>query len=153
MESVFISYSHQDEKWKDRVVTHLKVLEKQGLLHSWNDRDITLGSDWLPKIAEELNKAKVVVLLISADFLTSDFILGTEVPLILSRRQSEGITVIPMIVRPCTIKPIPWLSKIQWYPQDGKPLSTLTKPKWETELANLTQLILSPIPPIPPIMI
>jgi len=152
MESVFISYSHKDEAWKDRVVTHLKVLEKQGLLHSWNDRDIAPGSDWLPRIAEELNKAKVVVLLISADFLTSDFILGTEVPLILSRRQSEGITVIPMIVRPCTIKPIPWLSKIQWYPQDGKPLSTLTKPKWETELANLTQLILSPIPPIIPII-
>ncbi len=151
MESVFISYSHKDEAWKDRVVTHLKVLEKQGLLHSWNDRDIAPGSDWLPRIAEELNKAKVVVLLISADFLTSDFIMGTEVPLILQRRQSEGIKVIPIILRPCPIKPIPWLSKIQWYPKDGKPLSTLTKPKWETELANLSQLILSPITPIPPI--
>jgi tetratricopeptide (TPR) repeat protein len=141
METVFISYSHKDEKWKDRVMIHLGVLEKEGILKLWNDRDIETGADWFREIETELSHAKVVVMLITANFLTSGFILGEEVPRILQRRRSEGILVAPVVVEPCAWQPVKWLSSMQLFPKDGIPLSTLTKPKADTESANLAKMI------------
>lgn len=141
METVFISYSHKDEKWIDRVMTHLGVLENEGLLNLWNDRDIATGADWFPGIETELNRAKVVVMVITAHFLTSGFILNEEVPRILERRKREGILVVPLIAVPCAWKAVKWLSSMQLFPKDGIPLSTLTKPKRDTELANLAAII------------
>lgn len=74
--SVFISYSHKDEAWKDRLVTHLGVLQSQGLLDLWDDRRIGAGQDWHQEIEQAMAAASVAVLLVSADFLTSQFILG-----------------------------------------------------------------------------
>ena len=141
METVFISYSHKDEKWKDRVMTHLGVLEKQGILKLWNDRDIGTGADWFTEIETELSSAKVVIMLITANFLTSDFILGEEVPRILERRRSEGILVVPLIVEPCAWQSVKWLSSMQLFPKDGNPLSTFKKPKADTQLANQAKMI------------
>jgi len=141
MDTVFISYSHKDEAWKDRVMTHLGVLEKAGHLKLWNDRDITVGSDWYSRIETELNRARVVVMLITANFLTSDFIQGEEVPRILQRRKNEGILVVPVIVKPCAWKAVDWLSAVQLFPKDGIPLSTLEEPKADAEMANLAQLL------------
>ncbi|MDQ1351764.1 MAG: hypothetical protein QG657_2069, partial [Acidobacteriota bacterium] len=137
MKKVFISYSHKDEEWKDRVMTHLGVLENENILKLWNDRDIGIGADWFPVIEKELNNACVVIMLITANFLTSQFILRTEVPQILQRRETEGILVVPVIVEPCPWQAVQWLSAMQLFPKDGKPLSTLKKPKADSELANL----------------
>jgi hypothetical protein len=99
---VFISYSHKDEEsWKDKVVTHLRVLEREGLLQVWDDRRIHGGDDWYPEIEKAINESRIAVLLITADFLTSDFILKEEVPRLLAKRESEGMRVIPLIVKPC----------------------------------------------------
>ncbi len=141
MATVFISYSHKDEAWKDRVMTHLGVLEKQGHLKLWNDRDIKPGGAWFPRIKDELNKAKVVVMLITANFLTSEFILGKEVPVILQRRRNQDILVLPLVLEPCDWEAVEWLSAMQLFPKEGIPLSTLKKPKADTELANLARLI------------
>ncbi len=65
MPSVFLSYSHKDEVWKDRLRTHLGVLEKQGLLETWDDRRIGAGSDWFEEIQAAMARASVAVLLIS----------------------------------------------------------------------------------------
>ena len=89
--TVFISYSHIDEEWKDRVVKHLKVLEPEGVLESWDDRRISAGDDWEAKIQEAMDRAAVAVLLISKDSLTSSFILNTEVPYLLERRRTDGL--------------------------------------------------------------
>ena len=75
----------------------------EGLLSIWGDRRIAEGDAWYPEIEEALNEADVAILLISADFLTSRFIRGEEVPLLLERREKEGIRVIPLILKPC-----PW---------------------------------------------
>lgn len=75
----------------------------EGLLSIWEDRRITEGDAWYPEIEEALNEADVAILLISADFLTSRFIRGEEVPLLLERREKEGIRAIPLILKPC-----PW---------------------------------------------
>lgn len=98
--AIFISYSHRDEHWKERLVRHLKVLELEDELTVWHDREIAAGDDWLAAIREALAGARVAVLLITADFLTSDFIRREEVPALLERRESEGVRVIPLLVIP-----------------------------------------------------
>ncbi len=134
MHKIFISYSHKDEDWKDRLVTHLGVLAQQGLLDIWEDRQIAGGDDWEPAIAEALSSCNVAVLLITANFLTSKFILGTEVPTLLQRRQNEGVRVIPLIVKPCAWQKIGWLKSINARPKDGRPLSGGNDHQIETDL-------------------
>jgi TIR domain/NACHT domain len=147
--SIFISYSHQDELWKDRLVQQLGVLEGEGLFTVWHDRKIGLGQDWFPEIERAIQAARVAILLVSSDFLTSGFIKQKEIPEFLRRRQEEGLMVVPVIVRPCAWKKVKWLADINARPTDGKPLTSLD---WETELAQLvddidTHLQSTPAPP------
>ena len=135
MGKVFISYSHADEKWKDRVVNQLGVLEKEKKLTVWNDRQISGGDEWLPKINRAIQECDVAILLISADFLNSGFILGQEVPKPLERRAKEGIRIIPVILWPCSWTHVAWLRGIQARPEDGKPLSSFSKAKAEAALS------------------
>lgn len=133
--SIFISYSHQDEVWKDRLVQQLGVLEGEGLFTVWHDRKIGLGQDWFPEIERAIQAARVAILLISANFLTSDFIKRKEIPEFLRRRQEEGLLVVPVIVRSCPWKRVGWLAAIQARPLDGNPLSGLAD--WEDKLTQL----------------
>lgn len=135
MPSVFISYSHKDEEWKDRLITHLGVLEQEGILDLWDDRRIEVGEDWKPEIEKAINQASIAILMISANFLTSKFILSEEVPKLLARREKEGVRVIPLIVKPCAWTQVKWLSKIQARPKDGKPLSARRAPQADADLA------------------
>ena len=135
--TIFISYSHKDEAWKDRLMTHLGVLQSQGLVQLWDDRRIGAGEGWFAAIQEAMSRASVAVLLISADFLTSKFILGDEVPRLLARRDEEGVRVIPLIVRPCVWQAVPWLKRLQARPKDGKPLSAGNENQVDADLAAL----------------
>ena len=135
--TIFISYSHKDEAWKDRLMTHLGVLQSQGLVQLWDDRRIGAGDEWYAAIQEAMSRASVAVLLISADFLTSKFILGEEVPRLLVRRDQEGVRVIPLIVRPCVWQAVPWLRRLQARPVDGKPLSAGNENQIDADLATL----------------
>ena len=107
MNKIFISYSHKDEKWKNRLAKQLNVLQMQAELDVWDDRRIRAGDDWYDEIKKAINDADAAVLMISADFLTSDFILKEEVPVLLQRRSKEGMNVFPLIVRPSRIKICP----------------------------------------------
>lgn len=148
MGKVFVSYSHQDDPWKERVVKHLKVLAAEGI-DVWDDRRIAAGADWAGEIESTLADCDLALLLVSADFLTSRFILGQEVPPLLQRRQGQGIRVIPLILSPCAWSRIPWLSSIQARPKDGKPLSGMSRHAAEAALAGLAgeiaDLLLQPI--------
>ena len=135
--TVFISYSHRDEDWKDRLVTHLGVLANEGIVDVWDDRRIEAGDDWQPEIEAAIDKAAIAVLLISANFLTSKFILGEEVPKLLKRRTEQGVRVIPLIVKPCAWTQVKWLSPIQARPKDGKPLSAGSEYQIDADLAAL----------------
>jgi hypothetical protein len=84
-----------------------------------------------------MRRASVAVLLISADFLTSKFILGEEVPRLLARRDAEGVRVIPLIVRPCAWQVVPWLRRLQARPRDGRPLSAGSESQVDADLAAL----------------
>ena len=133
--SIFISYSHKDEAWKNRLVTQLRVLEMQGLLEVWDDRRIAAGAEWEKEIAIAINRAAVAILMISADFLTSKFILGREAPRLLERRQTDELQIFPLIVKPCPWQLVPWLAPLQARPTDGRPLSAGSDYQIEADLA------------------
>ncbi|HSS52035.1 MAG TPA: TIR domain-containing protein, partial [Thermoanaerobaculia bacterium] len=135
--TVFVSYSHVDETWKDRVVQHLRVLEPEGVLEVWDDRRISGGDDWLAEIQGAMDRSTVAVLLISKDFLTSKFILETEVPYLLNRRKTGNLRVIPVIVHPCAWQAVSWIEAVQCRPKDGKVLSKTRKAKVDEDLAEL----------------
>ena len=148
--TVFVSYSHQDEAWKDRLVKQLRVLELEGDLEVWDDRRIAAGDDWQAEIEEAMAEAQAAVLLISADFLISEFIRSKEVPELLRRHESEGLRVIPLIVDPCAWTAVPWLSQMQGRPKGGKPLASFARAKAEQHLADLVLEIrdLLAVPPL-----
>ena len=148
MHKIFISYSHKDEAWKDRLVTQLGVLQMQDLLEIWEDRQIATGDDWLPAIETALSTCNIAILLISANFLTSKFIIGQEVPRLLERRQNEGVRMIPLIIKPCAWQKVAWLKPIQARPKDGRPLSGGNDHQIDTDLAALANEIADLLKPM-----
>jgi tetratricopeptide (TPR) repeat protein len=137
--SVFISYSRKDEAWKDRLVRQLQVLALEGAYEVWDDRQIAAGDAWEKKLETAMASARAAILLISADFLTSKFIRGTEVPRLLQRRAQEGVRVIPLIVQPCPWRRVPWLEEINARPKDGRALAEGSKVRIEKDLAALAE--------------
>ena len=137
MSKIFISYSHKDEVWKDRLQEQLEVLALEGHFSVWDDRQIELGDDWFPEIERELDQADIAVMLISASFLTSTFIHTEEIPTLLRRRKQEGIRLIPLILRPCRWQNIKWLKAILGGYRDNVALSGLSEHQQEEALSNL----------------
>jgi len=70
---IFFSYSHRDEELRDRLETHLSLLKHQGLIEAWHDRRISAGEDWAGSISGEMERADIVLLLVSADFIASRY--------------------------------------------------------------------------------
>jgi tetratricopeptide (TPR) repeat protein len=140
--TVFISYSHKDEKdWKDRLVTHLGVLRAQGLIDIWEDREIEAGADWHKNIQDAMGVASIAVILISADSLTSDYILNDEVPPLIERATKEGVRIFPLVVEPCAWQAVKWLRAMNLRPKDGRPLSAGNENQIDEDLAALTSEI------------
>lgn len=140
--TVFISYSHKNSVWMNRLHVQLSALQMNDVLDVWVDTDIATGDDWKPEIEKALGDCSVAILLVTAEFLTSNFILTEEVPELLRRRHGEGITVYPVICEPCPWKKIGWLSKMQLKPAEGKPLSGFSRRhQWLTELSNIAEAV------------
>jgi tetratricopeptide (TPR) repeat protein len=140
---VFISYSHKDEIWKNRLVSHLGVLQSEGHLDIWDDRRIEAGVDWYPEIQKAIDTSCVAILLISADSLTSKFILNEEVPRLLERREKEGLRIFPVIIKPCAWKHVQWLARMQARPKDGRPISGGNEHEIDTDMADIADEIIS----------
>lgn len=98
---LFISYSHSDTECLNRLLVHLKPLERQGLVDCWSDKKIRAGDKWRTQVEENLDSAAVAILLVSADFLASDFIVNNELPPLLMRADAKGIRILPVILKPC----------------------------------------------------
>lgn len=99
--SVFISYSHVDNEYLDRLQVHLKPLHKKGVIELWDDTRIKAGEKWKEQIENALSRARVAILIVSADFLASDFIIDNELPPLLKVAESKGVKIIPVIAKPC----------------------------------------------------
>jgi len=97
---VFFSYSQKDRAYLERILVHLRPVEREGIVELWSDTKLQAGDRWKEEIRESINKAQVAVLLISADFLASEFIASDELPPLLSQAQDKGARIIPIIVKP-----------------------------------------------------
>src|SRR5262252_3079343 len=97
---IFISYSHQDERWRHRLVEQLDVLAQAGLVEVWSDWQIGVGERWRERIDQAMLEARIAVLLLSAAFLTSQFILNMEVPRLLKAHKAAGMKIYPLLIRP-----------------------------------------------------
>jgi hypothetical protein len=120
--AVFFSYSHKDEELRNELETHLAMLKRQGVISSWHDRRLLAGDDVDKGISDELNKADIVLLLVSADFLASDYCYGIEMGRALERHAAGSARVIPVILRPCDWHEAPF-GKLLATPTDGKPVT------------------------------
>jgi len=120
---LFYSYSHKDESLRQEMETHLKLLRRQGLIEPWNDREITAGDEWKQQIDENLERADVILLLVSADFMASDYCYDLEVTRALERHKNGEAKVIPVIIRDVNWKAAPW-ANLQALPKDGIAVTT-----------------------------
>src|SRR6266545_4949789 len=135
--AVFISYSHLDEPWKDRLVKHLGVAEKQGLLRTWNDRDILGGDDWFAEIINAIERGSVAVLLVSHNSLTSGFILNEEAPRMLARHKVQAARFYPIVVEYCDWEAVEWLKRFNLRPRDARPVGINKQGERTEEQINL----------------
>jgi internalin A len=120
--TIFFSYSHKDETLRDELETHLKLLQRQGIIAAWHDRKILAGDQWDREIDRHLERAKIILLLISADFIASDYCWGKEVERALERHNAKEARVIPVMLRPCDWRNAPFGS-LQGLPKDMKPIT------------------------------
>jgi len=118
---VFFSYSHKDEGLRDELENHLKLLQRRGIISTWHDRKILPGDEWDHEIDAHLERAKIILLLVSADFLASDYCWDKEVKRAVARHEAGEATVIPILLRACDWKGAPF-EKIQGLPKDMTPV-------------------------------
>jgi hypothetical protein len=123
---VFWSYSHQDEKLRDALEKHLALLQRQGLIVGWNDRRISAGSEWEGQIHTHLRTAQIILLLISADFLASNYCYDVELMYAMARHEAGKTRVIPIILRPVDWRGAPF-GKLNALPTPPRHISTLPK--------------------------
>jgi hypothetical protein len=119
--SVFISYSHRDETYKEELEDHLAMLKHQGKIKPWQDRQIEAGTEWNQQIRAALDNADIILLLVSSSFMASEFCYGKEMTRAMMRHQNGDARVIPIIIRPAEWNEAPF-GKLQVLPKDGKPV-------------------------------
>jgi diguanylate cyclase (GGDEF)-like protein len=134
---IFICYSHKDKKWLQRLRVHLKPMEREGRIEAWDDTRIDIGSKWLTEIQEAIRNARVAILLVSADFLASDFIDRVELPSLLRGADAGIIEVVPVIVSPCSFASCQRLGEYQALNGPDKPLSDMKRTDAEKVLVRL----------------
>lgn len=120
---LFISYSHEDEKYKNRLLKFLMPLEKEQKIDSWHDREIKVGSEVSKEIDQNLYSSQIIILLVSQDFIASEYCYNKELATAMEMHEQEKARVIPIILRDCSWKDTP-LVKLQVLPSDGQPIST-----------------------------
>src|SRR5438874_2288017 len=94
--TIFYSYAHEDESLQKQLERHLSLLRRQGLISGWHDRQIVAGTEWAQEIDARLETASIILLLISSDFLASDYCYGIEMQRALERHQRGEARVIPI---------------------------------------------------------
>jgi len=130
-QKVFISYSHIDRCYLDRLMVHLKPLEKEGLIDLWVDTRLRAGDKWEKEIKKALEQATVAILIISADFLASNFITDNELPPLLLKAEEEGVRMLPLLVKPSRFARDKNLSHFHAVNDPKQPLALLSEGEQE----------------------
>jgi len=116
---VFYSYSHKDGKLREQLGTHLALLQREGLIRSWSDHCIRAGDEWRGEIDEHVRSAGLILLLISPDFMASDYCFDVEMKIAMERHGKNETIVVPILMKSCDWKGAPF-SKLQGLPRNGK---------------------------------
>jgi TIR domain/Trypsin-like peptidase domain len=119
---LFYSYAHEDEAMRQKLETHLKLLQRRGLIASWSDRQIGAGQEWREAIDAQLESADIILLLISSNFLASDYCYDVELARAMARHEAGEARVVPIILRPVDWRAAPF-AKLQALPTDAKPIT------------------------------
>jgi hypothetical protein len=139
--SIFISYSHADEYWLERLKIHLRPLEREGDVEYWDDTKIRPGALWRDEIKSAIARTRVAVLLVSADFLASEFISANELPPLLEAAAAEGAVILPVLVSPSRFKKTLSLSRFQPVNLPSEPLIGMSRAESEATLVKVTDAI------------
>lgn len=140
--SIFISYSHEDKEWLEKVLKNLKPLKRYySNLETWSDKQILASDVWKDEIDAALNRATIAILLVSTDFVASDFIANEELQPLLDKAQADGTRIMPLIVRPCAFFEECGLSKYQALNDPKMPLSGMTTFQQESTLVEMVNTI------------
>lgn len=137
---VFISYKHLDDEWRSEIRKWLKPLEDRGLIDVWDDTEIQPGDEWRREIQKALDKAKLAVLLVTQDFLISEFIGKEELPTILEKAENEGLRILWVAVKPSTYADTA-IGKYQALNDPFKPLSGLQPAERDQQMFEIYQKI------------
>jgi hypothetical protein len=143
MATVFFSYSHKDEALRDELEVHLAMLKREGSIETWHDRKILAGGVLDRSISDNLERADVILLLVSPDFLASAYCYDVEVNRAMQRHAESKACVIPVILRPCDWQKAPF-GQLLAAPKDGKPVT-----KWtdrDEAFLNVTRYIRDALP-------
>lgn len=139
--SIFISYSHKDKLWIERLKVHFKPLERDGLLALWDDSQILASDKWKPEILNAIKAASAAILLLSADFLASEFIQDEEIPRLLKSQEELGLKIFPLLLKPCRFKQTTQISQFQALNPELKPLSAMDENEQEYLWVKLTEQV------------
>lgn len=123
--NIFFSYSHKDKKLLERLETHLALLKHEERINSWTDRDIEGGEEYNTEIFDRLNEADIILLLVSAAFMNSNYCYNREMKRAMERHEVGEARVIPIILSVCDWQTAPF-HKLAALPPDGKPITTFT---------------------------
>lgn len=134
---LFFSYSHKDEELRDELVKHLTILQRQGLISTWYDRRILAGENFSKKIDENIERAHIILLLISSDFLASEYCYEKELSRAMQRYELGEARVIPIILRDCDWEDASF-SKLMALPEDGQ---AVTGEKWNNLDQAFTNIV------------
>jgi hypothetical protein len=141
-DSIFFSYSHKDRKWLDRLKKMLAPGLKGRNVEAWDDARIKPGSKWKEDIAAALQRARVAVLLVSSDFLNSEFIANNELPTILETAAGGGLIVLWIYVRPAMVRETE-IADFQAAHDVAVPLSRMSSAKSEAVMLEISESILN----------
>jgi CheY-like chemotaxis protein len=120
---LFYSYAHEDEKLRDELDGHLALLRRKGVIRPWHDRGIVPGQKWDETIDARLSTADLILLLVSMDFLNSDYIWGKELATAIVRAERGDASVVPVLLRAVDIEGAPF-AQLQGLPTDLRPVTS-----------------------------
>ncbi len=136
---VFISYSRNDKRWLDDLRVHLSFLEKEHNFSIWDDNKIKAGDDWQAEITRSIHSARVALLLVSAHFISSDFIFREELPRLLEAAEKDGASIFPIIAGHCMFPEIPSLARFQAFNPPSRPLTDMSDGERDALFVRVTR--------------
>jgi hypothetical protein len=147
MATLFFSYSHRDEALRNELEVHLSMLKRQGIIETWHDRRIGAGEEFDRAISKNLEEADIILLLVSSDFLNSNYCYDIELQRAMERHERQEAIVLPVILRPCDWHHAPF-GKLLALPKDGKPVSKF--PDRDEAFLEVVQAIRSAVSKLAP---